>query len=529
MLGGDSIKSIQILSRLIKIGYKMEIRDLFQYPTVAELAPLLKKAVITIDQSLVTGIIPLTPIQVEFFQKFSAYAHHFNMSVMIVSAAGFEIDITRQVFSHLCEHHDVLRSTFHRDEAGEIIQTIHGLDYPQHLEVIDLRGQENAGYLLTAGANRIQSSLDLENGPLMKLGLFRLDDGDRLLIAVHHLVMDGVSWRILFEDIEFLYRYFRSGKLAGELKLPARTHSFKHWAERLDQYAQDEKFLKEKKYWAQMENIANIPRIERDFPDGENTFRDSNSHAFRLSVADTENLLTRVNDAFGTEINDVLLTALELGMLEHYRHERLLVALEGHGREEILENVNISRTVGWFTSKYPVLLDFTHYSQDKSAEGLARQIKEVKETLRRIPNKGIGYGILKYLTRSALKEDIRFLINPQVSFNYLGQFDTDVEGRSFEMAKESAGSNVGPGAPNEFDWLINGYIAQKQLTMILSFSKNQYRDETVTGFLNLFKEKLLSLIEFCMNRQKKEITPSDLTYSELSIDTIESIDALFSK
>jgi non-ribosomal peptide synthase protein (TIGR01720 family) len=240
-----------------------------------------------------------------------------------------------------------------------------------------------------------------------------------------------------------------------------------------------------------------------------------------------------VNDAFGTEINDILLTALGLAVQEQYGHDRLLIAQEGHGREDILKDVDINRTVGWFTSRYPVVIDFSLHSstsrpmQTRADDILARQIKEVKETLRRVPNKGVGYGILKYLTAPENKAEIQFRLKPQINFNYLGQFDADVEHMSFEPARESAGRNAHPNENNAYQLSVNGILAQNQLGISISYSKEQFKKETIESLLECYKAKLSHVIAYCSDRRKKEITPSDLTYSELSIDAVESIGALF--
>jgi len=527
MLGGDSIKSIQIVSRMSKAGYKVEMRDLFLNPTISQLAPLVREAGPAADQSTVTGTVPLTPIQEEFFEKSLKHPHHYNMSFMLHSDEGFDPEITRWVFTQIQTHHDALRMTFTRGDNQEIIQTAHGTDYPVFVRVHDLRNRENASEALDAAVHEIQSSINLEEGPIMKLGILRMKDGDRLLIAVHHLVMDGISWRILFEDIEYLYHHYRTHKKDDPPKLPLKTDSFKRWSEQLVQYANSTTFLKEIPYWFQLENTPFVGVIKKDFETGRNRIKDTAVAAIRLDREKTELLLTKVNDAFGTEIDDILLTALGLAVQEQYGHDRLLIALEGHGREDILNDVDISRTVGWFTSRYPVLLDFSHCLPAADDDRLDRQIKEVKETLRQIPHKGIGHGILKYLTAPEHKSDIQFNLRPQISFNYLGQFDVDVEHMSFEPAKESVGYNASPIENNAYELNIHGILAQKQLAISISYSKEQFKEETIEMLIECYKAKLGHVIAYCSERRQKEITPSDLTYSELSIDAVESIDALF--
>ncbi len=514
-IGGDSIKTIQIIARMSSAGYKLEMKDLFQYPTISDLAPQVKKLIRIPDQSVITGTIALTPIQKEFFNESLYHPHHYNQAVMLYSPDGFDIEAIKHVFSKIQEHHDALRMTYNRDEnSHEIIQVNQGLEYPFHLEEHDLRNRENYFEEFITKANGIQASIDLEKGPLLKLGIFHLNDGDRLLIAIHHLVIDGVSWRILFEDIETLYsQYKRSEKLT----LPYKTDSFRLWSEKLTEYANSKTFLKEKTYWQKIESAA-APLIPKDFDVEDDYIKDTGELSFTLSGEETERLLTKVNRVFRTEINDILLTALGMGIKKTFGQDLAAIALEGHGREEILEEIDITRTVGWFTSVYPVLMDISY------ADDPGRQIKEIKETLRQIPNKGIGYGILKYLTRQVNKKEIQFKLEPQISFNYLGQFDADVKQKSsFAIAKESTGNSQS--LDNKRKYLLDaaGMIANNRLTMTISFNKTHFKPRTISALAHNLETQLKHIIEFCCSREKLEPTPSDFTYKGLSIEKIDRL------
>lgn len=516
LIGGDSIKAIQIISRMNKAGYKIEMRDLFLSPTIAKLAPLIQRLDRVADQSPVTGRVPLVPIQHEFFEKSGIETHHFNQAVMLWSRERLEEKAVRAIFRKIGEHHDALRMTFKR-EKGEIVQTNHGLIYPLSLQVSDFRGRGDARSELTAEAEVIQAGIDLENGPLMKLALFRLDDGDRLLIVVHHLVIDGVSWRILFEDIESLYHQYRQG---FSFTLPLKTDSFKKWAETLNHYANlNGEFLEEeRRYWMKLRNV-DVPEIKRDFEIQTDVLNDSTSLSFRLSEEETSLLLTSANEAFTTEINDILLTALGMGIYTTFGHYRMLVALEGHGRQDILEDVNISRTVGWFTNIYPVLLEIS------APNRLSDQIKNVKEMLRRIPRKGIGYGILKYLTTGKRKWKIGQKKSPWIRFNYLGQFDRDVDQMSaFQMASESYGSLQSQARTREYPFDVSGMINHRRLIMTIVFNKKHFKSATIETFLRNFRAELSRIIEYCCRQQRHRLSPSDLTFQELSIETLEQLE-----
>ncbi|MCP5048322.1 MAG: AMP-binding protein, partial [bacterium] len=514
-IGGDSIKVIQIVSRMRKAGYKIEARDVLRNPQISELAPLVKQSERIADQSVVTGPVPLTPIQHRFVENRSVHRHHFNQAVMLCSEEGFHPEAVEAVFAKLQNHHDALRMTY-REEEGTLIQTNHDLEYPLSLEVHDLREAEDARREMEVLCNKIQSSIDLSKGPLMKLGLFHSDDGGRLLIAIHHLVVDGVSWRILFEDIETLFAQYKKEET---LSLPLKSDSFKVWARELNRYSAGEPFLKEIDYWKEREGKAvSLPVIEKDFPVEENLTKDMSGFSFRLGKEETEQLLTGVNQAFGTEINDILLTALGLGVRETFGHRHLLIAQEGHGREDILigAEIDISRTIGWFTTVYPVLTDFSY------AGDIARQVKEVKEELRRVPHKGIGYGILKYLTPPEYKQEIDFQLNPQISFNYLGQFDAEVGEMSFQMARESPGK-MDANPQRGYQLEVSGMISAKRLKMTVTYNKKQFKPGTIQSLTDHFKAGLQQVIGFCFLREARQLTPSDLTYNKLSIETLDRL------
>jgi bacitracin synthase 3 len=514
MLGGDSIKGIQVVSRMLKAGYKIEMKDLLQQPTIAELSPGVKKSQRIPEQSLITGIVPLTPVQEWLFNDSSTVPHHFNQAVLLDWQEYLEEEAVRAVFGKILEHHDALRISY-KHQRGKIIQTNQGLDCPVSLQVYDLRQRADALSFLEDKANEIQASIDLETNPLMKLGLFHLDDGQRLLIVIHHLVVDGISWRILFEDIDHLFQQYKKGE---PFNLPPKTDSFKYWSERQQEYADSENFLKEKTYWVELETrAAAVPAIKKDFAVEDNYLRDAETLSFHLNREQTLKLLTQVNQAFGTRIDDILLTALGLAVKENWGNDCLLVEMEGHGREEILHDMDISRTVGWFTSIYPVLLDIS-YDGDT-----ARQLKEIKETLRRVPHKGIGYGILKYLTAPKHKKNMLFNLEPQLSFNYLGQFDDDVKQGPFRAANESAGQTQSPERKREHQINISGIITDNRLVMSVTFNRQQFKRETINAFCKHYQTRLVDLISFCASRETRSLTPADLTYSGLSIEALDRL------
>jgi amino acid adenylation domain-containing protein/non-ribosomal peptide synthase protein (TIGR01720 family) len=509
-IGGDSIKIIQIASRLRKYGYKIEIRDTFQNPTITSLARMVQRSDDLPEQGIITGNVQLTPVQKEFFLADSTDLHHFNQALLLYSGKIIDIGEVEAVFAKIVEHHDALRISFKKAD-GAFMQINHGIDRTFWLKEYDYRGKDAVFEQLKTEIDAISASIDLENGPLVKLAIFHLDDGDRLLIVIHHLVVDGVSWRILLSDLSILIRQYEKGET---LNLPAKSHSFMVWAEKLHEYAANHLTREELEYWTEMEAV-DIPLIKRDF-EAENLEKDIRDEYFELQEADTALLLTEVNMAYHTEINDILLTALGLGVADTFGQSRLLLDIEGHGREAIINNVDISRTVGWFTCIYSMVLFF---AGDNTIQDY---IRETKEALRKVPNKGMGYGMIKYLSGQSDSPNSGFRLKPQIIFNYLGQFDNTFMEMPFEIAEEAAGVQISPNRKRKYDFDITGLVTDKKLRITISYSDKQYMRETVRKLADNYQAQLLNIIRFCVKKQSGEVTPSDLGFKGLTLEQLDN-------
>ncbi|WP_340028287.1 amino acid adenylation domain-containing protein [Paenibacillus sp. FSL H7-0940] len=511
-LGGDSIKSIQVSSRLHQAGYKLEIRDLFKYPTISQLSLHVIPIGRTIDQGEITGETALTPIQHWFFESSFADPHHFNQSVMLYRKERFDEEMVRQVLQKLAEHHDALRMVFRKTEQGFSARTrAIQEDEMFTLDVFDFKDAENPTQTVEAKATDIQAGIDLENGPLMKAGLFQCADGDHLLLGVHHAVVDGVSWRILMED--FTLGYEQTGK-SEEIRFPAKTDAYRTWSEQLAAYAQSPEMAKERAYWQAVDQME-VPAVPKDTEADVTTQQDSESLFVRLAPEETELLLKRVHRAFNTEMNDILVTALGIALRKWTGHERVRINLEGHGRESIGTDIDITRTVGWFTTKFPVVLE------PETDRDLTYQIKQVKENLRRIPNKGLGYGICRYLSKS--EEGLVWGAEPEINFNYLGQFDDDVNQGEIGISSYSSGSPASDRQARSFVLDINGMVLDGALSLDLSYSRKQYRKETMEAFAQRLEQSLRELITHCAGKENTELTPSDVQFKGLTITELEQI------
>ena len=305
-VGGDSIKAIQVASRMSRAGFRVGVKEIFENPVLIDLARHVKEIVRTASQLPVQGLMPLTPIQQRFLQSGYLQMHHYNQSVLFRSEHRWSEQGLREVFAKIQAHHDALRITFWQDVAGHWIAENKGPELLPDMVSTDLRTEAEPLQKMALIADQLQTSVDLEHGPLMKVALFRLPDGDRLLIIVHHLVMDGISWRILSEDIQSLYEQYEKGQ---SLSLPLKTDAYKLWAEKLHAYAQTDVCRQELKYWLGLTEHP-LPALPKDHETGANVQADRAANTLELDETMTVQLLEKVPYAFGTEVNDILLTAL---------------------------------------------------------------------------------------------------------------------------------------------------------------------------------------------------------------------------
>ncbi|MDQ0045975.1 amino acid adenylation domain-containing protein/non-ribosomal peptide synthase protein (TIGR01720 family) [Paenibacillus polymyxa] len=511
-LGGDSIKFIQVSSKLFQEGYQVGMKDLLRHPTIAQLSPYVEPLVTIASQEEVTGELALTPIQQWFFEQKMKHVHHFNQSFMVYREQGFDVFVLRRVIQRIVEHHDVLRSVYRQTEIGYEAWNL-GIEEGEFysLSLIDLRAEANPTAAIEKNANQIQSSIDISQGPLLKLGLFQCADGDHLLLAIHHLVVDMVSWRILFEDLNTGYEQAARGE---EIQFPSKTDSYQVWSKQLLEYASSKEMEQEVAYWMEVESAVGL--LPKDYQVGNSFIKDSQQISIEWSKQETEQLLKHSNRAYNTEINDLLLTALGMGIHKWMGLQEIKVNVEGHGREQIIPKIDVSRTVGWFTSQYPVLLKL-----DGDGD-VAKQIKRTKEQLRKIPNKGIGYGIMKYL--SPFIEEGNFGRKAETSFNYLGQLDQDLQNNGLTLSSYFSGRDFNDDETRLYDLDIIGVVSGGKLMFSINYSVNQYRRETLERFVECLRTSLQEIIAHCTSKENTELTPSDILVKGMTIEELELLE-----
>ncbi len=503
-LGGDSILSIQIIARANQAGLKLSPRQLFEHQTIADLAGVAGTTVIhSAPQGPVMGTVPLTPVQARFFALELANPHHYNQAMLFEVDESLEVDVLERALNHLVMHHDALRLLFKQTEQGWTQEIVAPSNKGIAVEFISAPPSAEP---LAA----FQASLNLTNGPLFRVALITNQHGqpERLLIVIHHLLVDGVSWSVLLEDLQVLYGQLARDKQA---ELPARTTSFKSWGERLHAHADSETLLGEAPFWLSLSEAA-ATLLPVDFQHGPNISAAADSVSSSLNPRETLALLMEVPAAYRTQINEVLLTALAQTLSRWTGSPSVLIDLEGHGREELFPGVDLSRTVGWFTTIFPVRLDL------QASLELSESLRLVKEQLRAIPNRGIGYGLLRYLSRKReITEALSRLPQAQVRFNYLGQTDRAMSHASlFRPCAGATGPSQSPAAERGYLLNIIGAVTGGELRLEWTYSKNIHNRETIARLAETYLNELRTLIANARSADTSSISPTDFPSARLS-------------
>ncbi|HJT35591.1 MAG TPA: amino acid adenylation domain-containing protein [Pirellulales bacterium] len=519
-LGGDSILSIQVVARARQAGLGFNPRQLFQHQTIAELAAVEGTGpTVTAEQGLVAGDAPLTPVQHWFLDDDPIDPHHFNQAVLLRVDDDLPPEVLPEILSHLAAHHDALRLRFARSDDGWRQGHAPESDWPlERFDLSRLSADEQVEALETA-ASKLQGSLHLERGPLATAGWFDLGDGGRrLLLVVHHLVIDAVSWRVLLDDLTSLWMQLSRGESPS---LPPKTTSFQYWAQRLAEYAQSPAIAAELPHWQGLAAAA-LGCCPRDFTSPANLQSSADVVSLMLDGARTAALLEHANAPYRTHTPEILLAALAQAIAHFSGHGTALIDIEGHGRAALFDDVDLSRTVGWFTAGYPVLLEAPLYLPPGTL------LRRTKESLRRVPGHGIGYGVLRYLSADAqMRNSLAALPRAEVAFNYLGRFEgAPADSGPLSRAREPVGPLRSPRAVRRHLLELNLFVSGGRLSIDIGFSRAIHRRETIEGFAADYLQRLTAIIDHCLSPQAGGFTPSDFPLARTDERELEKISEL---
>ncbi|TQR46022.1 non-ribosomal peptide synthetase [Paenibacillus popilliae] len=508
-LGGDSIKAIQLSSRMKTAGYVLKVNDILTYSRIGDMVAYLVKDR-GADQEdrhrIAEGVLKRSPIHEWFFDQQLTQQDYYHQSVLLSLDASVTLEMIESGLQALIVQHDSLRLNLN-DDRVLFYNPVH-LDLPFQVQQLDLSSLSYDQQLerIEAAGSTLKSSFDLQSDLLFKAIFFELgSQGARLLLTAHHLVVDGVSWRILLEDLITILTAKKDGR---EAVLPAKTSSYQQWTEELEHYAASLTSTSIS-YWNEIfddwsgGNAPNVRAVEN---------RHTATVTKRLSADWTSQWLLHANSAYHTEPVDLLIIALAQVVQQLDTGSCILLELEGHGRERFSEAVDVSRTVGWFTSIFPVRIELP-------AADLEQQIKLVKEQLRNVPNKGFDYLISRHLQPSSILSMFESPIGQMIRFNYLGDFVALSAPGLFALAEEQTGPNNGLFNAFSVRLDVNAMTIGGQLRLSVTYAKEHFTTEAMNQLIHAWHDQLIAIITHCTARQSATYTPSD--FETIGLDQAE--------
>ena len=538
-MGGDSIVSIQLVSRARKAGLIITPREVFQRQTVEGLAAIARglRGVIVEQESRV-GTLPLIPIM-RWLEERGAPINRFSQSRLLQVPGRLKEQHLRTVLQAVLNHHDALRLRLIRSmESREWeleIAAVGGVKAEFCLRRVDVVGLDEVGLhaCISEEAVAAEARLNPEAGMIVQGVWFDAgpEKAGRLLLVIHHLAVDGVSWRILVPDLAGAWQAVVEGRKPD---LGERGTSFQRWAKLLSEHAQDVERMEQLPFWTgALKESAMLVSAQLD------STRDTLGRAghirLRLPVRVTDLLLTTVSSAFHAGINDVLLTGLVVALAQWRRKRRqggsnaVVIDLEGHGREEIFEGVDLSRTVGWFTSQFPVRLDPGAIDLDEAWKGgraLGQVLKVIKEQLRAVPNGGLGYGMLRYLN-SETGSLLAGLGTPQIGFNYLGRW-AGAGGGDWGAAPEEVRGGIDSEMPLAHCVGVNASTIENPegptLTATWTWAPALLSEQDVGELAEGWFHVLEALVRHAAQPGAGGLTPSDIPLTSLTQAEIELVE-----
>ncbi|PAU61540.1 hypothetical protein BZL41_13880, partial [Pseudomonas sp. PIC25] len=508
-LGGDSILGLQFIAQARAQGIGLTPRQLFQQRTLADLARVASQVEqCQAEQGLLQGEAPLLPIQHWLLERALAEPGHWNQSVLLKPSRSLHADALHATLQALVEQHDALRLRFTRD-GDRWRQAYAGASQAVAFAQVRLAVPCTPESLRACIAERVEASFDLAGGPLIRALLIDLAEGEqRLYLVAHHLVVDAVSWRLLLEDFSTLYPRLAAGQNAT---LPAKTSSYRQWGQRLWQQAASPAVQTQRDYWLQQTRPGELPV---DQPQADNRVADEVSLSASLSVEETQ-ALQQAQGSYRTQGHELLIAALA-GALQQCSGARAIgIDLEGHGRDAPFAELDISRTVGWFTQLYPVRLDLPQGGDTGAL------IVAVKEQLRAAADKALGYGLLRHQTEAPLPAH-----RHPVLFNYLGQIDGVGAEGLLQLVDEPLPPTVAADTPRSHELEVVLAVLGGRLQVEMKFAGLRLAPATRERLLQAYLAHLRGVIRHCQDNQTGQLSPTDFplakALNQKNLDTLLS-------
>src|SRR5579864_3370205 len=527
-LGGDSILSIQLVSRMRRAGLVISSRDVFQQQTIEGLAgvvrPLNRQLSAVRDSGI--GIVPLTPIM-HWLRERGGAIQRFSQSMLLRVPGGLGERNLIDALQAVLDHHDALRLRLDNGSGTLEIRPPGSLQAETCFSRCSVEGlgDDARNTLMLEQARAAEMRLSPENGSTVQAVWF--DKGaehpGRLLLTIHHLAIDAVSWQILMPDLTAAWQSRTAGRSPV---LASCGTSFRQWSEWLNKEARNPDRMRELEFWKSRLDQSEATLFEREFDPQRDTIETVRHLTLTLPTNVTAPLVNSVPAVLGSRINEVLLAALMLAVSK-WRQRRgqqqsnaLLLDLEGHGREEIFKDVDLSRTVGWFTTLFPVRLELPGLNLEQvsiGGEALAQTVKVVREQLRAAPDNGLGYGLLRYLNPETAPA-LAALPRPEILFNYLGRFATSEESDWTASVVLGAGADPDLGLAHglELNVLSLDRSSGPEMKATWSWAPALLSEDAVRGLAQEWFHTLEVLVAHAGRSAIRGLTPSDVPLVELS-------------
>jgi len=506
-LSGDSIMAIQVATRAREDGLTLTSNDVFSFPTIRQQAKLVSEK--KIDRNLETHFdkkYPLTPIQRWFFRQNFEYTSHWNQSIRIELKKDIPRKIYVQAIEELINNNTIFKSRFTKESQ-------YLCSSPEQIKVLiyDIREVKKPFCEMERYEKEIQQSLDIEHGPICRASHFTLsEDLSYIFITAHHLIIDGVSWRILLNELEERCKRIIEGiRYKENSKL-----SYVNWAQMINDYRQSEEVQLQRQFWEGM-YISELPKLPF-LSKRAGSVREQKSVKIIQNELNTDTIISRLTKIYNINIQEILLSTISRSIFEWAKVDSFIIDVEHHGRECILEEFDVSNSIGWFTSIYPVLL------KNNKTENSTDNLTNTKEQMRRIPRNGFYYQLIE--DNDINTQTSELIQNGQILFNYLGRIDNIVNPKGVLKNVDiiETGSRSGDNLrthPLEF----LAYIENNKLNIKLNYDTRTLEDEEAHNILNSIKNDINSLAEFSSKNKKYKYTKSDFKYLDIDPENIYKI------
>ncbi|MEJ6472783.1 amino acid adenylation domain-containing protein [Pseudoalteromonas piscicida] len=518
-LGADSITVLTSISRAHHIGLSYELADIYKYPTIASLAGVTTALTQPhVEQKAVTGKQALLPAMSWFKELQLPNPSHFNQAILIKTPKEFNPDSLHSILPALAHKHDILRLRFDLDSSEAEYVPVgekSWLDATEQIDCGEFESPNQAPQFLEQ-CQRIQRNLCISTGDILRIAHFSFANDGRLLLVAHHLAVDVVSWRILLNDLSIAYQQWLA---KDEINLPAKTVSVQEWAQMLRQWQATPEFCQQRAYWQRAENDRQAPLsallgyTEDGTLEISNQVNDTQKVHFSVPGLVNDSAMLHLLNTYQMSYVEFLVAVLVNGITSWQGIQGLTLDLEGHGRESLFPGVDLSDTIGWFTSMYPVNFSLHNVDCENAL------LKLVKQQLRAVPNGGIGYGVCRYLADEPLQQSVPV----DILFNYLGKVATQNQQELFAPVNESIGSSIDPNAQRSCVLQVTAVTVDDKTHITLEFNSKHFVKSEIHELEQRIKRAAEQLVQGAEQQNRLQWIPQDFPLTTIEQSSLDKL------